>query len=151
MTVKVVEDENEIQELAHMLSSYWSERDMEYPEEWAEDYIKRGHAKEIMGDKFFVEIGDDGVTGSISLVFWEGGVVEIRDFYVVEGERDSGIGRKLLDRATEYCRERGVRKLHAKAVQDSVEFFENQGFEREGTLKDHFKDGEDLEIMAKFL
>ncbi len=151
MTVKVVEGEQEIKELAHMLSDYWSERDLDYPVEWAEDYVREGHSKEIMGDKFFVETGEDGVSGSISIVLWEGGVAEIRDFYVVEGERDSGIGIKLLERVQEYCESRGVRKLHAKVITESKGFFEKNGFKEEGVLKDHFKEGEDLAVMAKFL
>ncbi|MFB6265786.1 MAG: GNAT family N-acetyltransferase, partial [Candidatus Nanohaloarchaea archaeon] len=99
MPVKTVETEEEIRELANLLSDYWSTREMEYSEDWTEDYIKQGHAEEILGDKFFIKTGEDGVSGSISLVFWSGGVAELRDFYVVEGERDSGIGEELLDRA----------------------------------------------------
>lgn len=147
----IKEHEGESSELAKFLRSYWETRDMSYPQEWAEKYIKEGHKIEIIDDKFFTARDKDEIIGSVSLIFWEGGVAEMRDFFVKEGHRSEGIGKKLFERAYKECRNRNVRKIHAKIFPYLWNFFKGQGFKSEGLLHDHFEEGEDLMIVGKFL
>lgn len=142
---------SDVKELAEFLSKYWETRNMDYSLDWAESYIRKGHKKEIMDDKFFVAKEDEEIIGSISVVFREGGVAELRDFYVKEEHRDEGIGDELFEKAFEFCRERNVRKLHVKIFPYMLNFFKRKGFRAEGVLQDHFEEGEDLIIMGKFL
>ena len=150
MKIREKED-SDVEELAGFLTKYWETRNMDYSQDWAESYIKKGHREEIIDDKFFVAKENNDIIGSISIVFWEGGVAELRDFYVKEKHRNEGVGDQLFDNAFEYCRERNVRKIHAKIFPYMLNFFKRKGFRAEGILQDHFEKGEDLIIVGKFL
>lgn len=139
------------EKLAKLLRNYWETRDMDYSQEWTKEYIREGHRNEIIEDKFFVAEEGDEVVGSLSVILWEGGVAELRDFFVKEGYRKEGAGKKLFEKAYEFCRGRNARKIHAKIFPYLWDFFRKQEFKAEGILHDHFKEGEDLIVVGKFL
>lgn len=101
--------------------------------------------------KFFVETGEDGIAGSISVVIQNSRVAEIQDFYIIEGPEDSGIRNKLLEKALDYCERRSIREVRAKIFPDLRKYFENRGFNAEKRLRDRFQRGEDILVVSCFL
>jgi len=134
--------------VAKLLVDYWKSRGMDYNMEWAENFLEEGHAKEITSDTFFT-YRDDEVKGVVSLIVYEGDVAEIRDFVVKEEYRNQGYGKKMIEELEKHSKEKSIRKLYAYV--SSQEFWTKLGYEEEGVLKSHFKEGEDLVIVAKFL
>lgn len=101
--------------------------------------------------KFFVEVRKGGFAGSISAVFRNGRIADLKDFYVIEGPENSGLRDRLLDKAVNYCRAHGVKKIRVKTFPDLKQFFKNKGFVTEKRLKDHFQAGEDTLVVSKLL
>lgn len=138
--------------VSKLLSSYWAERGMpEYDKRWAEEYLSEGHKKEITNDEFFVYKERNRVIGTISLITDVSNVAEIRDFVVKPEFRKKGYGRRILEGLIKLAESRKIRKIYALAFPKYEKFLDSLGFEKEGLLKNHFKDKEDLIIMSKFL
>lgn len=135
-----------------LLADYWKSRGMpEYDEKWAEEYIVEGHKKEVQSDEFFVYKEENNVVGVIAIIVDVSGVAEIRDLVVKPEFRSKGYGKKLLLELESIAKEKGIRKLFSKTLPQSKKLFESASYQEEGILKSHFKDGEDLIIMSKFL
>ncbi|MGM0582886.1 MAG: GNAT family N-acetyltransferase [Bacteroidota bacterium] len=146
MTLKKL---SEIKEASKVLSKYWEERGMpEYDEKWAEDYLKNGHTKEIIGDEFFVYEKQE-IIGIVSLITDVSGVAEIRDMIIKPEYRNKGYGTLMLKQLIEIANERKLRKLFALVFPKHENFY--KGFEKEGTLRNHFAEGETLSIMSYFI
>jgi len=142
--------EKERTRVVDILVNYWKERGMpQYGVKWAEDYLMNGHKKEVKRDEFFVYNVDDEVIGTISLVTDVSDVAEIRDMVVKPEYRGKGYGKKMLNELIKLAKERHLRKLFALTKIEGI--FKSAGFEKEGVLKNHFTEGEDLIIMSKFL
>ena len=142
----------EKEDVAVLLSDYWKERGMpQYNQEWASNYLEEGHKKEIESDEFFVYKEDEKIIGIVSLITISGGVAEIRDIVVKPEYREKGYGTKMLEELIAIAKKRNIRKLFSLAFPQYELFYINAGFVNEGTLKSHFKDGEDLLFMSKFL
>lgn len=151
MTLKELNEE-EKPDVAKLLAIYWKERGMpQYDQEWAEGYLSEGHGKEIVKDEFFVHKEGGEVIGAISLITDVSGAAEIRDMVVKPEFREKGYGTKMLQELTELAKERKIRKLFAFVFPQLEHLYASAGFEKEGVLKSHFKEGEDLAIMSRFL
>ena len=124
---------------------------MQYSLEYALEYLKKGHAIEILEDNFFVIRNKEEIIGFASLVIYEGNVGEIRDFVIKEEFRGKGFGNTLLSYILEFAKQRNLRKVFVLALSNAKEFYKKNGFEAEGLLRSHFRKGEDLIIMSKFL
>src|SRR5262249_27834677 len=76
---------------------------------------------------------------------------------VAESHRRRGIGKALLERAVDWARESGVRKLELHGFpwnQPAIALYESFGFEREGYRKAHYqRSGEDVDavLMAYYI
>ncbi len=138
-------------EVAGLLARYWKERGMpQYNEKWAEDYLIRGHKKEIKKDEFFVYEENNKKIGVISLITDVSGVAEIRD-EVVFPQYQKKYMEKMLLRIIKFAISRKLRKLFSLVLRENVKFYKSIGFRKEGVLRSHFTSGEDLVIMSKFL
>ncbi|HEU0097455.1 MAG TPA: GNAT family N-acetyltransferase [Allosphingosinicella sp.] len=76
--------------------------------------------------------------------------------YVDPAEHRRGIARRLFAHAQDHLRERGCRKVYldvgnADQHGAAIAFHEQDGFVREGTLRDYWEDGEDFLIFSKRL
>jgi len=149
--MKIVDGIKYKKDLAKHLISYWKTRGMNYSQKWAENYVTKGHREEILGDKFFVAVENGFVVGSMSVILWKRDIAELRDFYVKPEYRNKGIGRKLLERALDFCRRKDMRKIHAELFPQYFHFFKKYGFYKEGVLRSHYAEGEDLLVIGKFL
>jgi ribosomal protein S18 acetylase RimI-like enzyme len=151
MSFQSISEENK-EEAAVLLAAYWKERGMpEYGKAWAEDYLSTGHSKEIKSDEFFVLVEGGELVGLISFITDVSGVAEIRDMVVRPEHRHKGYGKKLLDGLVDTAKQRKLRKVFALAFPRYKELYSSAGFEEEGVLKSHFKDGEDLAVMSLLL
>lgn len=144
--------QEDIGEVSSLLSDYWKDRDMpEYNTSWARDYLKQGHRKEIAKDEFFVCKYNGKVIGVVALVTDVSGVAEIRDMVLKKEWRNKGLGKEILKQVIEIAKNRRLRKIFALALPHAEKLYSSAGFEKEGMLKSHFKDGENLSIMSLFL
>ncbi|MBI2583447.1 MAG: GNAT family N-acetyltransferase [Candidatus Aenigmarchaeota archaeon] len=142
---------SEIHEAAMLLREYWKSRGMNYSQKWAENYIKIGHKTEIKKDMFFVAKKGGKVIGTISIVVYEGGVAELRDFVVDPEFRGKGIGKQVFKNVLCIVRKQKTRKVYFYTFPSYTKFYRKFGFKKEGVLKSHYAKGEDLVIMSKFL
>ena len=142
--------DNERTRVVDILVNYWKERGMpQYGKAWAADYLLNGHKNETKSDEFFVYTIDDEVIGTIALITDVSGVAEIRDLVIKPEYRGKGYGKKMLKDLMNLAKQRKIRKLFALTKVEGI--FKSEGFEKEGMLKNHFAQGEDLIIMSKFL
>ena len=146
--------QNDQSAVAKLLTAYWAERGLgEYGQEWAEAYLVEGHKKEIAADEFFVYEENGEIIGVIALVTDVSNIAQIRDMVIKPEYRKKGIGKKMIQALLEKAKERKIRKIfafvlpHPQTVNAATEL----GFEKEGVLKSHFAEGEDLTIFSKFL
>jgi len=137
--------------LAQLLASYWKTRNMPYSKEWALDYIKEGHGKELEDEVFFIAEDDGKVVGSIAILFWVGKRAEMRDFVVDPAFRGKGMGKQLFEHVLAECEKRHVQKVFAFVLPETAGFFLKRGFEQEGLLKGHAKAGEDVVAIGRML
>lgn len=76
---------------------------------------------------------------------------------VSAGHRRQGIGVALLERAVEWARDAGVRKLELHVFpwnEPAIRLYESFGFEREGYRRRHYlRDGDEVDavLMALFV
>ncbi len=150
MDIKKVSKDS-VTKVATLLRNYWKHRGMEYSLTWAKEYVLEGHRKEIKDDVFFVAKEREEILGCISLILSEGDVAELRDLVVEPAHRGKGIGERLVEYAQQWCVQNKVRKLFCCTFPHTQGFWLQQGFMIEGALKSHFKEGEDLVIMSKFI
>ena len=150
MEIKKIEGDD-LQPVAALLRNYWKERGMPCAQEWTMEYLANGHKAEIKKDQFFVLREGDKTLGAIALVVNVSDVAEIRDMVVKKEARGKGLGKKLLEYVIEYAKHNEIRKIYALVFQQYRPFYEKYGFQLEGFLKDHFKEGEHLLVMSKML
>ena len=144
-------EKGDIQKAAGILRDYWTERGMEYSQKWTESYLLKGHSKEIKDDVTLVLKEGEEIIGVVAVVVYEGDLAEVRDWVVRKEYRKKGYGKLLLKEAIEFCIKRNVRKIAALVFPQYEKLFEKIGFLREGYLRSHFKDNEDLVYMSVIL
>jgi len=94
---------------------------------------------------FLVAEARSRVVGACSLIFslstWSTGeVCELQDVIVTADERHTGVGRALLEAATELARSRGCLRLFLRAEAENLgahAFYRSQGFDEKTAL--HFE------------
>src|SRR3989344_5406500 len=135
---------------AELLRNYWLSRKMNYSKEYSLDYVKNGHGKELVKEKFFVAVEKE-VIGTMSVIVWEGALAELRDFVVKEEYRGKGIGELLFKETEKWCKKNKIRKVMALIFPPRLEFFSRHGYVQEGYLRSHYADGEDLIVIGKIM
>ena len=142
----------DLQQTSKLLVDYWKERGMpKYNQKYAEKYILEGHKKEIKFDRFFVYKEKRSLVGIISLIVQEGNVAEMRDLVVDQQYRNRGYGKKIIEEMIETSKKLKIRKLYVLTFSQLTKFYKRLGFKKEGILRSHFAEGENLIIMSKFL
>ena len=73
-------------------------------------------------------------------------IAEIQELIVEEGYRNKGIGKALLDKTVDYCREKQIgiiEVLSSTFRKDAHRFYENNGFDKTGYrfFNKEWKDG----------
>lgn len=138
--------------VAKLLADYWKERGMpEYNQKWALRYLAEGHKKETVADEFFAYHKGRDLIGVIAFITDVSGVAQIRDLVVKKEYRHMGFGRKILNELIKIARKRKLRKIFVICFPKLKKFYQSAGFEKEGLLKSHFADNENLIIMSKFI
>jgi hypothetical protein len=132
---------------AENLHAYWQRRGLPHDLAWAKDYLRIGHGKDVVSDQFFIYRTRD-FAGLVALVEQEGGVAEIREEIVFVREASFCA---MITELIHYAREKRLRKVFSCALAERVSHYTSLGFVPEGVLRSHFKEGEDLTIMSKFL
>ena len=110
-----------------------------YAREWGldttfEPYVAKPLADFVLSGSGRLWIAEDGdrVVGSIALVDGDAGTGQLRWFLVVPEARGTGLGRRLLDAALAYGRERGMSHIYLWSfadLADALRLYERAGFE----------------------
>jgi citrate lyase synthetase len=141
----------EMKEAAGLLAGYWKRRGMpQYTVKWAEKYFIEGHRKEIKKDEFFVWKEKGKLVATAALVTDVSNVVEIRDLVVKKGY-GKDCEMRIISELVKLAERRKLRKIYALIFPSEVKTYASQGFVREGMLRNHFRKGEHLVIMSRFL
>ncbi|MBD3209815.1 GNAT family N-acetyltransferase [Candidatus Micrarchaeota archaeon] len=111
-------------------------------------YLENGYKAEIKGDGLFAMKSDGEFAGTISPATDVSNVAEIRDMVVTAEHRSQGIGSDMLRELVLMARQRNIRKLFALAFPEFEGLYAGQGFEKEGTLKSNYAEGEGLPVMG---
>jgi putative acetyltransferase len=86
------------------------------------------------GGRFWVALDGDAVIGTCGLFPVAPDVLELRKMYLAEAARGRGLGRRLLECALAFARERGARRVvldTTEQMQRAIAFYESNGFVRD--------------------
>jgi GNAT superfamily N-acetyltransferase len=89
------------------------------------------------------------VIGSIAVVDAKDGVGQLRWFLITPEARGTGLGRRLLETALAYCRDRGMRLVFLWSfaqLGDALRLYERAGFQVNETNKAHLWGAERTEV-----
>lgn len=96
-------------------------------EQLAVDLFEKEHCKAIVAEKENKVIGFALYYTSYST--WKGACLYLEDFYVVESERQQGIGQLLFDHVVETAKERRVQRMDWQVLtwnEPAIQFYEKQ-------------------------
>jgi GNAT superfamily N-acetyltransferase len=99
--------------------------------------------------RLWIAEGDGRVVGSIAVVDAEDGVGQLRWFLLAPEARGAGLGRRLLETALTYCRDRGMRHVFLWSfaqLGDALRLYERAGFQVTETNKAHLWGDERTEV-----
>lgn len=132
ITIRRFNKDNEravIDLISGVMSKEFREVASAYPMEDVE-YIDKAYGG--IGDAFFVAMNDsDKVVGTVAVKKEDGRVALLRRLFVAPTHRNQRIGKKLLDRALEFCREVGYQELIFKTtskMSGAIELCKKNGF-----------------------
>ena len=109
---------------------YWREYGLDTT---FEPYVAKPLADFVLGGAGRMWVAEEGerVVGSIAMVDAEPGVGQLRWFLLVPEARGTGLGKRLLDAALAYARERGFRHVYLWTFADlhgALRLYERAGF-----------------------
>ena len=98
-----------------------------------EPYVAKPLADFVLGGSGRLWIAEEGdrMVGSIALVDADPGIGQLRWFLVVPEARGTGLGRRLLDEALAYARQRGLTHIYLwsfATLTDALRLYERAGF-----------------------
>lgn len=135
-------------ELAKYLVNYWKSRRMnQFPVSWTLDYLKNGMTFEMKEERLILLGNEEKILGTIALLMYNENVAEIRD----EVWEDDKFGSLLLAYLIVYAKKKKFRKIYSLSLKNKIKFYRNNGFIKEGFLRDQFKKGEHVTVMSKFI
>ena len=105
--------------------------------------------------RFFVAVINHEIVGFVGVLFHESvGRGEIGPICVSLEYQKRGIGRELLQYAINFLMKRGIRRVIAKIKshnRNGIDFFNRNGFRKEGHFVKYTKKGEDVIQMVRFI
>lgn len=114
-----------------------------YRKEYGWDYTFEGYVAEGLGefvlsfdarkDCLWIAEMDGQIVGSIGIVGESSSQAQLRWFLVHPTMRGRGVGRDLLDKALQFCRERGLESVFLWTVSDlkvAAHLYESAGFHK---------------------
>ena len=90
------------------------------------------------GEAFFVALSGQKIVGSIGVKKEDDRTALIRRIFVFPDFRGKHIGRNLLDKALDFCREVGYQEIIFKTtskMKEAIKLFEDNGFHEKVHLK----------------
>lgn len=136
--VQVVETKQNVIDSAFVIANNWDPFDinvLHYYNHVHEKIIEKSETimlsyvvdKVVVGViELFISVSDDSVAG-------------IYNLSVMKDERKKGIGRKLVEEAINYAKNRNVKTFVTQASEDSESIFRNVGFTEEGKILEFAK------------
>ncbi|MBU0635833.1 GNAT family N-acetyltransferase [Candidatus Micrarchaeota archaeon] len=137
--------------IAKLIFQEWKERGTPETLDWCKKYLQKGHSIEITKEQFFEIRKDNQLVGLVAAVIINHYLAELRDLVVLPEYRKSGIGKEVIPKVVEWCKENGAKKVHAQIYVPHFNWFLELGFKKEGELKDHFRKNEIVIEVAKEL
>lgn len=107
---------------------------------------------ELYPDGFIVAENGDEVVGFVMGVVSVPAVARVLILAVDEDHQRQGIGGALLEEFTRRFSRGGVDRIRLEVRQsndDAIRFYERHGFQVEGTIPAHYRDGEDAAVMTR--
>ena len=112
-----------------------------YEREYGLDYTFEGYVARGMGEfsvaydpdkDFFAVAEDDGrIVGSVAIAHQADNVAQLRWFLVHPEARGAGLGRRLLEAAVSFCREKGFSKVILWTISElkpAIHLYRSVGF-----------------------
>ncbi len=132
------------EEEVQCVSEIWNDYETLGAEQGGYYFIVEREGDKVLG---WASYGTRDLTDGVYDLFW---------IAVDPRARRSGIGRKLLDAVENIVRESGGRMLVAETsgaplYESTRKFYFGTGYNLEATIKDFYKDGDDLAIFIKRL
>jgi GNAT superfamily N-acetyltransferase len=105
-----------------------------------EPYVAKPLAEFVLAraGRLWIAEEDGRIVGSIAVVDAEHGEGQLRWFLVAPEARGSGLGRRMLETALGYCRERGMPHVFLwtfAQLDDALRLYERAGFKVTATHK----------------
>ena len=119
-----------------------------------EPYVAKPLADFVLAGAGRLWIAEEGgrVIGSIAVVDAEDGVGQLRWFLLTPEARGTGLGRRLLDTALTYCRERGMHRVFLWSfaqLDDALRLYERAEFQITKTNKTRLWGAERTEVRME--
>lgn len=137
--------------IAKLLKQYWKSRGIHSSLSFAQQYLKKGHRTEISKDQFFEIKKGKKTVGVVSVIIWYHRIAEFRDLVTYPKFRGTGIGKKAIHALEDWSQKQGAKKIHCKILPFHWKWFKKMGYRKEGVLKNHFVDNENVIVIAKEL
>jgi GNAT superfamily N-acetyltransferase len=143
ITVRLAKTEElkQVQDLNHQLflsdARHFDDLNINWPYEEGERYFRDRIAGK--GGVCLVAEKDGAIVGYVmggwshlNFSAYKGKRAELENIYVVEGERNKGVGARLVKELFEWCRQNGATHVMVDAYAPNlraIQFYESQGFE----------------------
>lgn len=107
---------------------------------------------ELYPDGFIVAESEGRIVGFVMGVVSVPAVARVLILVVDDDHQGQGIGGALLETFTRRFSRGGVDRIRLevrRSNDDAIRFYERHGFEIEGTIPAHYRDGEDAAVMTR--
>lgn len=133
-------DDSDVNKLAKLFREDYEARGLNFTQSSIKDYLKIG----VKRKQFYAIEENNDLIGCVALKPGYNFILEMKDLIA----RNSSDFRMLVENMIKISLEKEARKLFTICPEKYERWLQDMGFMKEGTLRDHFKDGENLVIMG---
>src|SRR3989338_1401533 len=133
-------DYEDVNKLAKLFKEDYERRGLNFTQSSIKDYLKIGMKRK----QFYAIEENNEIIGCVALKPGYNFILEMKDMIA----RDEQQLRMLVENMIKICLEKEARKLFTICPEKYEKGLERIGFIKEGMLKDHFMEGENLVIMS---